>query len=171
MASADNLRTVIIISDEKTDEQPLARRTRRSQRKRPRTDYSYPAYDESDDLATSDSLESEMEQPLKKQKISNLDMTLESANREIHTIFEAERAKRRKLEEEVQRLHAEMAKLETKLRELKHRFECEICYSIPSEWRTLLPYGHRFCTRCLRPAIGDDCPKCRSSITGILKSY
>ncbi|OJD16125.1 hypothetical protein AJ78_03705 [Emergomyces pasteurianus Ep9510] len=113
MASADNFRTVIIISDEKTDEQPLARRTRRSQRKRSSTDYSYSTYDESDDLATSDSLESEMERPLKKQKISNLDMIL-------IRLFFTKRVKRRKLKEEVQHLHAEMVKLEIKLQELKH---------------------------------------------------
>ncbi|EER40780.1 conserved hypothetical protein [Histoplasma capsulatum H143] len=104
MASADSCRTVIIISDE-TDEQPLAQGTRRSQRKRTFTDYSYPTYDgPSDDLVSSDALESEMERPPKKQKSSNLDTVLETANQEIHTIFKAERAKRRKLEEEVQTL-------------------------------------------------------------------
>ncbi|QSS53013.1 hypothetical protein I7I53_00135 [Histoplasma capsulatum var. duboisii H88] len=185
MASADSSRTVIIISDE-TDEQPLAQGTRRSQRKRTFTDYSYPTYDgPSDDLVSSDALESEMEWPPKKQKISNLDTVLETANQEIHTIFEAERAKRRKLEEEVQTLEEEVqhlraettmkdelfSNLETKIRELQHRCQCEICYSIPSGWRTLLPCGHRFCAGCLRPLIGDDCPKCRKPITGIFKSY
>ncbi|OJD11187.1 hypothetical protein AJ78_07987, partial [Emergomyces pasteurianus Ep9510] len=76
MTSVNNLHTVIIISDEKMNKQSLTRRTQRSQRKRPRTDYSYLVYDESDDLMISDSLKSEMEQSLKKQKISNLDMTL-----------------------------------------------------------------------------------------------
>ncbi|OJD27034.1 hypothetical protein ACJ73_01579 [Blastomyces percursus] len=189
MASADSSRTVIIISDE-TDEQPLAQGTRRSQRKRTFTDYSYPTYDgPSDDLVSSDALKSEMERPLKKQKISNLDMVLlrpfpETANQEIHTIFKAECAKRRKLEKEVQtleevrHLRAEMTmkdelfgNLETKIRELQHRCQCEICYSIPSEWRTLLPCGHRFCAGCLHLLIGDDCPKCRKPITGILKSF
>ncbi|EER41731.1 conserved hypothetical protein [Histoplasma capsulatum H143] len=182
MASADSSRTVIIISDE-TDEQPLAQGTRRSQRKRTFTDYSYPTYD--GPSVSSDALESEMEWPPKKQKISKLDTVLETANQEIHTIFEAERAKRRKLEEEVQTLEEEVqhlraettmkdelfSNLETKIRELQHRCQCEICYSIPSGWRTLLPCGHRFCAGCLRPLIGDDCPKCRKPITGIFKSY
>ncbi|KMU91765.1 hypothetical protein CIHG_09638 [Coccidioides immitis H538.4] len=86
------------------DEQPLAQGTRRSQRKRIFTDYSYPIYDgPSNDLVSSDALESEMERPLKTQKISNLDMVLE-----IYTIFKAECVKRKKLEEEVQHLCAEM---------------------------------------------------------------
>ncbi|EAS34315.3 uncharacterized protein CIMG_05339 [Coccidioides immitis RS] len=115
MASADSSRTVIIISDE-TDEQPLARGTRTSQRKRTFTDYSYPIYNGPfDDLVSSDALESKMEQPPKKQKISNLDTVLEMANQEIHTIFEAERAKRRKLEEEVQKLEEEVQHLHAEM--------------------------------------------------------
>ncbi|KMU77266.1 hypothetical protein CISG_06110 [Coccidioides immitis RMSCC 3703] len=86
------------------DEQPLAQGTRRSQRKRIFTDYSYPIYNgPSNDLVSSDALESEMERPLKRQKISNLDMVLE-----IYTIFKAECVKRKKLEEEVQHLCTEM---------------------------------------------------------------
>ncbi|QSS66624.1 hypothetical protein I7I51_02813 [Histoplasma capsulatum] len=82
MASADSSRTVIIISDE-TDDQPLG--TRRSQRKRTFTDYSYPTYDgPSDDLVSSDALEPEMERPPKKPKISNLDTVLIYDNEEDH---------------------------------------------------------------------------------------
>ncbi|EDN06455.1 predicted protein [Histoplasma mississippiense (nom. inval.)] len=112
MASADSPRdglrsTIIISSDAEMDEhQPQARKLRR---KRPRTDYSYPVYEALFD----DPAPSEMRQPPKKRKIPNLPnlgTVLETANQGIHNIFEAEHAKRKALEEEVQHLRAEITR-------------------------------------------------------------
>ncbi|OAT11904.1 hypothetical protein BDBG_07319 [Blastomyces gilchristii SLH14081] len=133
---------------------------------------------------------SEMWQPPKKCKIPNLGTVLETANQGIHDIFKAEHVKRKVLEEEVQHLRAEMTRkdglvgkleteiceletevcgLETEVRELKHQCQCQICYIIPSGWRTLL-CGHRYCPKCL-PPIGATCGTCRQVITGVVKSY
>ncbi|EDN09149.1 predicted protein [Histoplasma mississippiense (nom. inval.)] len=178
MASADSPRdglrsTIIISSDAEMDEHlPPARKLRR---KRPRTDYSYPVYEALFD----DPAPSEMRQPPKKRKIPNLPnlgTVLETANQGIHNIFEAEHAKRKALEEEVQHLRAEITRknglvdrLETEVRELKHQCQCQICYTIPSGWRTLL-CGHRYYPECL-PPIGATCGMCRQVITGVIKSY
>ncbi|EDN05645.1 predicted protein [Histoplasma mississippiense (nom. inval.)] len=175
MASADSPRdglhhTVVISSDSEMDErQPPARKLRR---KRPRTDYSYPMYEAQFD----DPAPSEMWQPPKRRKMPNLDTVLETANQEIHNIFEAEHARTEALEKEVQRLRAEMArkdervdKLETKVRELKYQCRCQICFTIPSGWRTLL-CGHRYCPKCV-PPIGETCATCRQVIAGVIKSY
>ncbi|EDN06626.1 predicted protein [Histoplasma mississippiense (nom. inval.)] len=159
--------TVIISSDSEMDErQPPARKLRR---KRLRTDYSYPMYGAQFD----DPAPSEMSQPPKRR---NLDVVLETANQEIHKIFKAEHAQREALEKEVQRLRAEMTrkdervdKLETKVRELKDQCRCQICFTIPSGWRTLL-CGHRYCPKCV-PPIGGTCSPCRQVITGVIKSY
>ncbi|OJD11106.1 hypothetical protein AJ78_08056 [Emergomyces pasteurianus Ep9510] len=173
MVSADSPRdglhnTIIISSDAEMDEhRPPARKSRR---KRPCTDYSYLVYESLFD----DPAPSELWQPTKKHKIPNLDT--ETANQGIHDIFKAEHVKRKALEEEAQHLRAEMIRknglvgeLETEVRELKHQWQCHICYTIPSGWRTLL-CGHRYCPKCL-PPIGATCGTCRQVITGVIKSY
>ncbi|OJD14565.1 hypothetical protein ACJ73_09070 [Blastomyces percursus] len=182
MASADSPRdglhnTIIISSDAEMDEHQFP--TRKLRRKRLRIDYSYPVYEALFD----DPAPSEMWQPPKKRKIPNLDTVLETANQGIHNIFEAEHAKRKALEEEVQHLRAEMTRkdgqvgeleteiygLKTEVRELKHQCQCQICYTISSGWRTLL-CGHRYCPECV-PPIGATCGMCRQVITGVIKSY
>ncbi|OJD09474.1 hypothetical protein AJ78_09055 [Emergomyces pasteurianus Ep9510] len=119
---------------------------------------------------------SELLKPLKKRKILNLDMVLETVNQGILDIFKVEHAKRKALKEEVQHLRAEMIRknklineLKTKVRKLKHQCQCQICYTIPSGWRTLL-CGHWYCPECL-PPIGATCGTCRQVITGVIKSY
>ncbi|EEH39496.2 hypothetical protein PAAG_08765 [Paracoccidioides lutzii Pb01] len=159
--------TVIISSDSEMDErQPPARKLRR---KRPRTDYSYPMYE----AQSNDPAPSEMSQPPKRH---NLGMVLETANQEIHNIFKAEHVLRELLEKEVQRLRAEMTrknelidKLETEVCELKYQCRCQICYTIPSGWRTLL-CGHRYCPECA-PPITEICGTCRQVVVGVIKSY
>ncbi|EDN11094.1 predicted protein [Histoplasma mississippiense (nom. inval.)] len=115
---------------------------------------------------------SEMWQPPKRRKMSNLETVLETANQEIHNIFKAEHARREALEEEVQNLHTEMTrknelvdKLETEVRELKHQCRCQIWYTIPSGWRTLL-CGHRYCPECAPPPIDKTCGTCRQVVGG-----
>ncbi|KAG5288229.1 hypothetical protein I7I48_10401 [Histoplasma ohiense] len=123
-----------------------------------------------------DPVPSEMRQPPKKHKIPNLDVVLETTNQGIHNIFKVEYVKREVLEEEVQHLCAEITRknelvdrLETEVHELKHQCQCQIYYTIPSGWRTLL-CGHRYCPECL-PPIGATCGMCRQVITGVIKSY
>ncbi|EEH21786.2 hypothetical protein PABG_04002 [Paracoccidioides brasiliensis Pb03] len=113
----------------------------------------YPMYEAQFD----DPAPSEMWQPPKRRKMSNLDTVLETANQEIHNIFKAEHARREVLEEEVQNLRTEMTrknelvdKLETEVRELKYQCRCQIWYTIPSGWRNLL-CGHRYCPECAPP--------------------
>ncbi|EEQ92423.1 uncharacterized protein BDCG_07543 [Blastomyces dermatitidis ER-3] len=184
MASAEpdlphnKLRDIIIIdsSDTEVDEPPsLPREPREPREKRPCTDDSYPAHEALfDNLVSLEA--SETSQPRKKHKISSLDMVLETANQKIHEVWEAEHAKMKNPEEKVQHLLVEMirkdeqiSELEAKIRELEHRCQCSICYTIPLEWKTLL-CGHRFCSQCLS-SDAMTCGSCRQNITGYIKSY
>ncbi|OJD21509.1 hypothetical protein ACJ73_07148 [Blastomyces percursus] len=143
MASANSPRdghhnTIIISSDAEMDEhQPSARKLRR---KRPRTDYSYSVYEALFD----DPAPSELWQPPKKRKILNLDTVLEFMT------FSRRSMRRENLRAEMGRKDGLIGELETEVRELKHQCQCQICYTIPSAWRTLL-CGHRLLPRVPSP--------------------
>ncbi|QSS64965.1 hypothetical protein I7I51_02043 [Histoplasma capsulatum] len=155
-------RSTIVINDD-TDAETDAPRSppRELRRKRRLVDYSLPEYEALfDGPALLNSSASTTLQPLEKRTMPNLKVVLQW----VKTYPGSRYFHERDLQEEVQRLkkwnteleikhraelignNEEIRRLKAEVIELEHRCQCPICYTIPSEWKTLL-CGHRVLSR------------------------